>query len=323
MFIVYLTIYDGDKLPPYYIGSTSIEKYEAGYTGSVKSLKYGDAYYSEKDTNPNSFDTIILETTDTRKHALELELFWQKRVGAVKSSEYFNQSYAIKDGFCGMDTSGENNPRFNKYPPSKGKILANNGITTIWLNPSDLIPEGYTKGAIRNDKVFYNDGVKNYYIVPGTEDPSWHRGIIRRDMDRNSGKKFYNDGKTTLMAYPGEEPVGFVEGMLSDFDKGKRNYNDGIKNYFCSARYANNLGLVEGKLELPKRKYIKGRKRYNDGVKNIMCLPELAKKMCYNEGHINVKSYAKGTSWYNDGVNSFMLHVDDVKPHHVKGRLKK
>lgn len=34
-FVVYKTIYSGDKLPKYYIGSTSYEKILSGYLGST------------------------------------------------------------------------------------------------------------------------------------------------------------------------------------------------------------------------------------------------------------------------------------------------
>jgi hypothetical protein len=37
MYCVYLTIYKGNNLPPFYIGSTSIDKIDGGYHGSVMS----------------------------------------------------------------------------------------------------------------------------------------------------------------------------------------------------------------------------------------------------------------------------------------------
>jgi hypothetical protein len=36
MFAVYLTSYKGNKLPPFYIGSSSVSALNSGYHGSVK-----------------------------------------------------------------------------------------------------------------------------------------------------------------------------------------------------------------------------------------------------------------------------------------------
>ena len=49
MFIVYKVTYYGELLTKYYLGSTSIKKYQNGYMGSVKSKKWKSIYYSELD----------------------------------------------------------------------------------------------------------------------------------------------------------------------------------------------------------------------------------------------------------------------------------
>ncbi|UYD60185.1 hypothetical protein OPFAMLBM_00164 [Aeromonas phage avDM12-TAAL] len=105
-FCVYLTIYSGDKLPPYYIGSSSVDKINNGYRGSVQSKKYGQIWKQELATNPDLFDVVIIEECDTRLLALERELYWQKRCDVVRSSDFVNMSYAQKHGFFGMSTAG-------------------------------------------------------------------------------------------------------------------------------------------------------------------------------------------------------------------------
>jgi hypothetical protein len=40
MFCVYVTFYRGNKLPPFYIGSTYLENMNRGYKGSPRSKKY-------------------------------------------------------------------------------------------------------------------------------------------------------------------------------------------------------------------------------------------------------------------------------------------
>lgn len=114
MFCVYLTCYRGNKLPPFYIGSTSIIKINAGYKGSVVSKKYSSIWKQEITANPHLFNTYIISTHTTRRDALAKELTLQKLLNVVKSPMYINMSIAAIDGFFGQDVSGENNPNFGK-----------------------------------------------------------------------------------------------------------------------------------------------------------------------------------------------------------------
>lgn len=60
MYCVYLTIYGGNKLPPFYIGYSTIDKVYKGYNGTVKSKKYIDIWKEERRINPRLFTTRIL-----------------------------------------------------------------------------------------------------------------------------------------------------------------------------------------------------------------------------------------------------------------------
>jgi len=107
-FVVYLTIYFGDKLPKYYIGSTSKKKIESGkYFGTVRSKRYRKIFENELKYNINSFSVQILSYHETRKEALEEELRLHKKNNVVKSDEYFNESYASVNGFFGRTLKGE------------------------------------------------------------------------------------------------------------------------------------------------------------------------------------------------------------------------
>ena len=57
MYCVYLTTYKGNKLPPFYIGSTQVVQVERGYHGSVRSKKYEMMWKSELINNPHLFKT--------------------------------------------------------------------------------------------------------------------------------------------------------------------------------------------------------------------------------------------------------------------------
>lgn len=96
IYCTYLTAYSGDKLPPLYIGSTSLENIENGYRGSVLSKKYKEIWKSELSNNPHLFETKILTTHSTREEAFEEEMRYQIEHDVVKSPEYINMAIANK-----------------------------------------------------------------------------------------------------------------------------------------------------------------------------------------------------------------------------------
>lgn len=112
IYVVYKTIYCGNRLPPYYIGSSSLEKIENGYLGSVSSNEYKNIWEDEIKINPHLFSITILEEYNNRKSALLGELEYQIKYDVVKSPMYCNKSFAIPNGFFGMDVSGEKNPMY-------------------------------------------------------------------------------------------------------------------------------------------------------------------------------------------------------------------
>lgn len=123
MYVTYLTIYSGIKLPPYYIGSTSLKNVGNKYYGSVTSKKYKKIFKKELLENPELFEMVVLSKHETRKEALEVELYLQKKFNVVKSHMFFNESYASVNGMFGRDVSGANNPMFGKTQTEQTKAL--------------------------------------------------------------------------------------------------------------------------------------------------------------------------------------------------------
>lgn len=121
-YCVYFTFYSGNKLPPFYIGSSYVDKViDKNYHGSVSSKKYKDIWKSELKENPHLFKTRILSIYDSRQDATNAENRLQKKLSVVKSTMYINQSFAQINGFAGMDVKGENNPRFGKIMSQETK----------------------------------------------------------------------------------------------------------------------------------------------------------------------------------------------------------
>ena len=134
-YVVYLTEYSGDKLPPFYIGSTSLEKINSGYKGSVKSKKWKSIYEKEIKNNPGSFSISIISEHSTRVEALEEERRIQIERDVIKSNLYFNESIAAPNGFFGMDVSGENNPFHNKRHDDELQNRIVNNIKKTMADP--------------------------------------------------------------------------------------------------------------------------------------------------------------------------------------------
>ena len=93
-FVVYLTIYKGNLLPPFYIGSTTEEKIKNGYNGSVKSYMYKKIWNHEKTNNPHLFKTIILKKFNSRKKALLQEEKIHRQFSVHTNPLYINMAIA-------------------------------------------------------------------------------------------------------------------------------------------------------------------------------------------------------------------------------------
>jgi hypothetical protein len=136
-YCVYLTTYHGNKLPMFYIGSTSIDRISKGYRGSVKSKQYKDIFNDELLKNPHLFKTMIISYNESREDALQKELKFQKHLNVVKSSMYMNKSFAKDFGWFGMNHGGVNSPvygkRWKKTPEQCAKIK--DVIKARWADP--------------------------------------------------------------------------------------------------------------------------------------------------------------------------------------------
>ena len=150
MYAVYLVKYKGDKLPPYYIGSTTIKKLDNGYRGSVKSKKYKKIFKKELIENPHLFEYEILSKHKDRREALNYELEEQKKCDVVKSDLYFNMSFASVNGMFGMDVSGDLNPMYGKTKEVVAINILTNEKVRVTKEEFDLNVNlsGHTLGII-------------------------------------------------------------------------------------------------------------------------------------------------------------------------------
>lgn len=119
LYCTYIVIYRGNLLPPFYIGSTSIEKINNGYYGTVKSKDYCEVYKNELKHNKHLFDIKILTSHKTRKEALQKENMFHRKLNVVKNCLYINKMYASGSGLI---LKGDKNPFFGKKHTEETKI---------------------------------------------------------------------------------------------------------------------------------------------------------------------------------------------------------
>jgi hypothetical protein len=124
IYCVYLTIYKGNKLPIFYIGSTSVKKIELGYHGSVSSKKFKSIWKQELKTHPELFVTKIISKHILRDEATEKESSLQMKLRVHKNSLYTNCRVAMQCKYS--DVSIYNRTRIN---PNLGKPSWNKGKT--------------------------------------------------------------------------------------------------------------------------------------------------------------------------------------------------
>jgi hypothetical protein len=94
IYCTYLTVYTGNKLPPFYIGSTSVDKINKGYRGSVASKNYKSIWKQELHSHPDLFKTIILTRHETRQEAMEREIVFQEAFTVARNPLYINMAHA-------------------------------------------------------------------------------------------------------------------------------------------------------------------------------------------------------------------------------------
>ncbi len=91
-YCTYLTVYSGGRLPPFYIGFSTIDKVRNGYHGSVRSKEYRYIWDEEIRQHPELFKTIVISVHDNRDDALAREISLQRKMNVIQNPLYINQA---------------------------------------------------------------------------------------------------------------------------------------------------------------------------------------------------------------------------------------
>jgi hypothetical protein len=133
-YCTYVTIYSGNKLPPFYIGYVRTKRIlEQSYHGSVCSRNYKQIWEQELKENPQLFKTNILSYYNTAKEAHEKELFLQRKMNVITNPLYINKAIGVYCDNTGRKHSletrhlwsrkGKNNGMYGKHHTEEVKQL--------------------------------------------------------------------------------------------------------------------------------------------------------------------------------------------------------
>jgi hypothetical protein len=106
-FCIYLTSYRGNKLPPFYVGSSSTKQIARGYHGSVKSRRYRKIWEAEIEHHPEMFRTQVVALYDTRQEAYDAEERLHRRLDIIKNPMHINLALANRRFNTGEGQSPE------------------------------------------------------------------------------------------------------------------------------------------------------------------------------------------------------------------------
>lgn len=205
-------------MPRYYIGSSSVEKVNNGYRGSVASIAYRSIWESEPDS---LFETKILKEFDDRKSALEYELELHKQYDVVNNPEYINMSLAVPNGYFGRDVAGNKNPMSGKSRLGE-KHNGGENISSALKEMYSSTEYGRSMKEASRNRMLENNPSKNTNIMASNKlkwkesgrNLSEKNGMYGKPSP-SRGKKLYNNGIETK-AYPeGSQPDGWILGRHS------------------------------------------------------------------------------------------------------------
>jgi hypothetical protein len=176
-------------LPPFYIGSTKIEKINKGYHGSVSSAEWSDVWRSELRNHPELFKTFIIpaQYRSSVAEIVELERLWQVEFDVVQNPLFVNKCYS-KRGFFGSSAS-----------------VARSIVTK---RDKGIIQSSIAKGVATKKK-------NNVYVAAATKSLATKRirgtdkhqqATIDKLKSIKTGLRAWNNGETTKMSRecPGE-----------------------------------------------------------------------------------------------------------------------
>jgi len=242
IYCIYLTIYLGKLLPPFYIGSAKITSIEKGYHGSVSSKTYKDIWRQEIKNNPQLFYTIIItdQFADNVKDKLILEEKWQRIFSAVRSKLFLNMSYANYRFIGNSDSAKQSvitrrkNNNYNVSDDHREALRHNNLGKRVWNNDVKMVRSTDSPGP--EWKLGFIDRVKQN-ISNSQKNKKPITDKTREKLRISSTGRLHSNKTKQLLR---EKSTGTIKSpesraKMSKNMKGRIPYNKGIKTGKTSA----------------------------------------------------------------------------------------
>ena len=299
IYCVYLTIYTGNKLPPFYIGSGTISKIynkTNPYRGSVLSIEYKDIWRSELKYNSSAFKIKIIKTFKSRNDAYIYEEYIQRFLNVVKNPLFTNKSIANRifnmfgkshkeSTLVKMSISGRARPKASKETCQLISKINKNKITIFDTRTNKYI-------RISKDSDNYDALVSNKILI--------YVGNLRSKESRQktssiiSNRSHYYDPISQYRIFIKNTelpPDGYIKGC------GENHSEIASKRFKGDSIYHNPQTLVQIRLQehaICPKGFIKGRINFGiDGnyfSSNIRVLDLISGNMQFVE-KVNIKKY--------------------------------
>lgn len=208
IYCVYLTVFSGSELPPFYIGSSNENRIAVGYHGSVKSIEYEKIWNFQLKNFPEKFQTTITSRHKTRKEAARREHEILKFFDAANNVMYINKSNAGSDFFAGQKHTQDTKNKMSVSHRGKPKSSSHSKNISKSL-------KGKPKSKEQIEKMVATRQSNGTYKTP------WNKGKKTGQIPWNKGLTKDTDDRLKTIAN------NISIGKLSS-NKSKRGSSDGI-----------------------------------------------------------------------------------------------
>ncbi len=226
IYCVYLTCYRGNKLPPFYIGYSTVKKVNNGYRGTIQSKKYKTIFQQELKDNPHLFKTFIISKCVSRDEALKRESDFQRHFSVHKNSMYINMAISNKKFYCTDHSFKRTESYGRKVSANNKKRWADPVEREFWMRAlkSSKNTDAYKKKQSKISKRLAQDPVYIESLSNGVK-ASWEKEgererrskIMKDSYDKNpefreakKRKKWWTDDTTSVLSEAC--PPGFRRG---------------------------------------------------------------------------------------------------------------
>ncbi len=186
LFVCYHIEYCGNKFPPNYIGSTSLEKINDGYMGSVCSKEYAKSWKDEIKNNKHLFKLTIISYHTTRTEAYDKELKLQKIFNVIENDLFVNRSFACSS-FSGNSPKSEDHKQKIGIANSGKKRSQEQKNRIKECNKNKIVVVDINGNILQiNKEIYHNQPLENKQYVTINS----YEGMRRRNLSEDEIEAF-------------------------------------------------------------------------------------------------------------------------------------